>query len=101
MSRSYRPKNMNNVEMSAWMRTQCIIDGNGCWVWQGFISKKGYGQVGWETKSYPVHRLYWDLIGLVIPDGHELWHNIGCSKACFNPDHLEIGTRLTNKKLTD
>ena len=90
MPRLYRNKNMNNVEMSEWMRSQCDINKNGCWVWKRYKTQYGYGQVGYEGKPQLVHRLYWTLVGLVIHDGEELWHNIDCNKACFNPEHLDI-----------
>ena len=43
-----------------------------------------------------VHRLYWLLSGRTIPEGLGLLHGQGCSKACFNPEHLHPGDQSEN-----
>ena len=82
--------------MVAWMETQYDLNENGCWVWKNSKNKQGYGQVWWKGTMHLVHRVYWLLSDRVIPEGLEMCHGHGCSKACYNPEHLKPGTRVEN-----
>jgi hypothetical protein len=92
-----RPYNMTDTEMKGWLETQYDVNENGCWVWRGCKSRKGYGQVGWKGAVRDVHRLYWLLSGRIISDKLELCHGNGCSRACFNPAHLTLGDKRKNQ----
>ena len=92
-----RPFNMTDAEMKAWLETQYDLNENGCWVWKGSKIIYGYGQVRWRGAGKRVHRLYWVLSGREIPDGLELCHGLGCSKACYNPNHLRADTARNNQ----
>jgi hypothetical protein len=91
-----RPKNMSETEMLSWLQTQYDVNENGCWIWKNCKFPAGYGQVRWGGAMTLVHRLYWLLSGRTIPDGLELCHGPGCSKACYNPEHLVADTRSKN-----
>jgi hypothetical protein len=91
-----RPKNLTDTELKAWLETQYDLNENGCWVWKQAKNPIGYGIVSWKRKTMLIHRLYWLLFGRTIPDGLELCHGQGCSKACYNPNHLRTDTRETN-----
>ena len=83
--------------MFAWLQDQYIINEKGCWVWIHSTDTGGYGRVGWHEKLMLVHRLYWLLSGRTIPAGLGMCHGIGCSKACYNPEHLRPDTRSANR----
>jgi DNA invertase Pin-like site-specific DNA recombinase len=91
-----RKKNMSETEMLSWLETQYDLNENGCWVWRGVKFSTGYGQVGWKGRKTSPHRLYWLLSGRTIPEGLDMCHGPGCSKACFNPEHLRPDTKSAN-----
>lgn len=70
---------------------------NGCWQWKGYISKKGYGTIGYRTKMVRIHRLTYQLLKGSIADGLEIDH-LCRNRACCNPLHLETVTSNENTK---
>ena len=91
-----RPKNMSDADMLSWLQTQYDLNENSCWVWKGGKFADGYGQVKWKGRNPKTHRLYWLLSGGTIPEGLDMCHGPGCSKACFNPEHLRPDTVSAN-----
>ena len=67
-----------------------------CWIWQGFIDDRGYGQAGRNTGAH--RALYEEHVG-PIPDGLEIDHLCRVT-ACVNPGHLEPVTRQENMRRT-
>lgn len=69
-----------------------------CIIWEGPISRKGYG---WQHKGLkvpkPAHRYVWELYRGLIPKGLEIDHL--CNKrSCVNLDHLELVTHAENMR---
>ena len=91
-----RPQNMSEAQMLSWLETQYDLNDNGCWIWRGNKDGAGYGRVNWEGKMRKCHRLYWLLSGRTIPEGLEMCHGPGCSRACYNPEHLRTDTKSAN-----
>jgi len=90
-----RKRNMTDSEIKEWLETQYeLVDD--CWIWRNGKYKNGYGQVGWSATTRIVHRLYWLLSGRTIPEGLLLRHGPCHNPACFNPDHLILGTHSEN-----
>jgi len=87
---------MTNAEMKEWLETQYDLNENGCWVWKNGKCKIGYGKVCWRGTLKLVHRVYWLLSGRNIPESFEMCHGLGCSKACYNPEHLKPKTSAEN-----
>jgi len=78
------------------------IPESGCWIWGGYIDKKGYGVS--KTKAALslgvgslAHRISYKLHGNEIPDGLCLDHlcRVTC---CVNPKHLEPVTAVENTR---
>jgi hypothetical protein len=78
------------------------MQGDGCWLWPGAVTKGGYGRV-WvqpDDGTSMVHRIMYETLIGPIPAGMQLDHschaadptcNAGDScphRRCANPDHL-------------
>jgi hypothetical protein len=74
---------------------------SGCWLWTGFVSHSGYGQLGVgsmkdSTRRIAVaHRVAHELFKGPIADGLEVDH-LCRVRSCVNPEHLEAVTPSIN-----
>lgn len=68
-----------------------------CWDWMGYRNIEGYGQFKWNNVTSRAHRvIFQELVGL-IPDGLYVDHMCN-NKSCVNPSHLEAVTHEENMK---
>lgn|SRR5882724_3004971 len=65
-----------------------------CWIWKGTCAN-GYGNVRRGKKLFLAHRVTYQALRGIIPDGLEPDHlcRVG---ACINPWHLELVTHKIN-----
>lgn len=76
--------------------TTYTVDESGCWLWQGYMDKNGYGRVYDRAKQRAewVHRASYRLHRGPIPPGLELDHTCTVTR-CMNPHHLDAVTKAT------
>jgi hypothetical protein len=69
---------------------------NGCWIYTGKLSVKGYAHVQSDIKKMKyAHRIMYEAKYGPVPKGMELDH-ICRKRACCNPDHVEPVTHREN-----
>jgi hypothetical protein len=78
------------------VRPFVLVDGAGCWLWQRYRNRHGYGRVTvpGDGNRFAHRVVYAQLIG-PIPPGLTLDH-LCRNRACCRPDHLEPVTQRVN-----
>lgn len=93
----YRKRGIDGLELLAWIKSQCIVDDHGCWLWQGPTNDKGYGVTNYNKIHTKAHQLTYRLQIGPVPEGLELDHTCRVRKCC-NPLHMEAITHAENVK---
>ena len=70
------------------------INTNGCWIWSGGSTKKGYGRTSFGNSTYYTHRLAYSLFVNEITKNMLIDHTCR-NRTCCNPDHLR---EVSNKQ---
>jgi hypothetical protein len=69
----------------------------GCWLWHGALTAKGYGKIYVDGRYLSAHRVAVALDGRTIPPGMIAMH-ICDTPACVRPSHLVVGTYSDNHR---
>jgi len=80
------------LEQRFWEKVE---KGDGCWIWTGSRSPKGYGQLWSEGTFLRSHRVSWLVHFGPIPEGMWVLHHCD-NPPCVRPDHLYLGTAQQN-----
>ncbi|MGD9210725.1 MAG: HNH endonuclease [Desulfobacteraceae bacterium] len=67
----------------------------GCWLWQNYTNKRGYGQIWYGGKARLVHRISYAIFVGPIEEELTIHHNCFVPNCC-NPDHLELKSHEEN-----
>ena len=68
---------------------------NGCIIWDGPLTPKGYGQLHVQGQNWRAHRLAYTVNKGPIPKGLTIDH-LCRTRSCINPHHLDPVTQLEN-----
>ena len=86
------------------IRSRCVEDANGCWIWQGPTSGDGrgggYGRMSLNGQTVAVHRVMFTHVHGFVPGKKQIDHTCR-NRLCCNPDHLEMVTHKQNQKRRD
>lgn len=70
---------------------------NGCLIWTGGITQRGYGAITVKGKTVLVHRFAWERVYGAIPEGMVIDH-ICWVPECVNIHHLRLATPSQNSR---
>lgn len=91
------PKAENDRATMAKIKGRCKILANGCWQFQGFRNRQGYGFTSYRGKPWSVHRLVLMIAKGPIPKKLKACHSCDYPP-CANPDHVFAGTSSQNTR---
>lgn len=74
--------------------------GDDCWLWTGARSSAGYGQFWIDSRLEYAHRVAYELMVELIPEGLVIDH-LCRVRNCINPKHLEPVTQGENLRRAD
>lgn len=83
---------------AAWERylaKWCIITERGCWEWQRYRIRTGYGQVGRGLRTVLTHRFVFEVFSGTDPGELKVCHRCD-NPPCCNPAHLFLATQTAN-----
>lgn len=75
-----------------------LIPEVGCWIFTGFVNKKGYGQIGNGSRGQGnslTHRVTYQYFVGKVPKSMFVLHRCDVPSCC-NPHHLFLGTNKDN-----
>jgi hypothetical protein len=90
------------IVSKASLMERVTVGRRGCWVWNGALSKEGYGVLRCGNGQRPAQRVFWEsFVGMIPPNHRILSRKVpGCvGKACCNPAHHRLQGPLVSTEL--
>ncbi len=72
------------------------VSPDGCWLWQGSLTPRGYAKMGLNGRTVVVHRWSYEHFVGPIPEGMQLDHFACEVRHCVNPWHVRPVTAREN-----
>ena len=82
-------------EKMFWDNTRAEDTPNACWLWAGYITDKGYGQLSYRGRYWRTQRLAYAFTYGAFDSRLMVLHLCG-NRSCINPSHLYLGTAKDN-----
>lgn len=93
------PTAEQRLDVEARILAKCHVYPGGCIEWHGMKNAAGYGAIGWQGRSWSVHRAMWTAkVGPIPTDDDWTVDHLCSNRACVNIEHLEIVTRTENAR---
>lgn len=90
------PDAVYNARWLARVKSRTVVSERGCWIYQGWLHARGYGQDVYRGKSVGIHRKTFELTHNVsLTKVQYICHSCDI-KQCCNPDHLWLGDTSSN-----
>lgn len=78
-----------------WAKVEKIDAPDGCWIWVGSLTRKGYGHFRVGDKLQSTHRISYNIHVGAVPKGLFVLHKCDV-RNCIRAEHLFLGTNQDN-----
>jgi hypothetical protein len=91
------PASVDRSKVAARIKARSKRSTSGCRLWQGWLNRKGYGELSAGGRSWMAHRLAYVLAHGPIPPGMFVCHT--CDRPnCVEPSHFFLGDHTANQR---